>query len=468
MAGRGGSALGALLGACALLAGLAGVARAAVPVTTLDQALANAYANNPTLQAERAKLRATDENVPAALAGWRPTIQLSGSAGYAAGTIRQPSIFGGSTTSNESRSVVGGTGTLTQPLFHGGKTHAQLSQARNQVRSEVANLLATEEQVFQQVVQAYVGVIQAEQVLRLNRNNEMVLRKELQAVEAQFQVGELTRTDVAQAEAALAGATAQRETAQGNLDVARATFRQLVGVVPGALVPPQPLVLPVKSQADAERLASDNNPNVVAALFSDAAAKDAINVAWSALLPTLSLQGTVFDQENQSQRSVTSVGGQVVANLTVPLYQGGAEYATIRQARQSEQQALDTVFVQRRAAVSQAAQAWNTLVSARAAVLSTRAQIKANLIALEGVEREELVGSRTILDVLNAVQALLSSQVTLVQNLASVVNASYQVAGAIGRLTARDLNLQVPLYDPYGYFEQVHNAWIGTGSGSGR
>jgi outer membrane protein len=269
---------------------------------------------------------------------------------------------------------------------------------------------------------------------------------------------------VAQAEAALAGAVATRQSAEGSLQTARATYQREVGELPpDNLVEPQPLKLPTKTIGDANAMAAANNPNVVAALFTEAAAKDAFDVAYAALMPNLSLQGQAFRMENTTQAGEIEQGGQVLANLTVPIYQGGQEYAAIRQARQTEQQARKQVDDQRRQAVQAATSAWETYAAAKATIDSDKSAIHANEIAMEGVQREAIVGSRTTLDVLNAEQALLASRVTLVQTLASFVTASYQVAVAVGRLTARDLDLHVPLYDETAYFNAVHNRWIGTG-----
>ncbi len=210
-------------------------------------------------------------------------------------------------------------------------------------------------------------------------------------------------------------------------------------------------------------MAASNNPQVVAALFNDAAARDAIDVATSNLMPQVSLQAQGFQQNNASSPRTESLGYQAVVQLSVPVYQGGAEYAVVRQSKQLAQQTRRQVDDARRIAVQQAVQAWNTLLSARAAADSTRAQIRANEIALEGVQREAIVGSRTTLDVLNAQQTLLVSRTNLVQALTQLVIASYSVASAVGRLTARDLHLPVPLYDETAYYEAVRNKWIGLG-----
>ena len=430
---------------------------------TLAEALTATYSTQPQLLAERAKLRATDESVPQALSGWRPTVIMAGTTGYGDGVSRQ--FEGGGFLKSQTGRLVGtAQATLTQPLYNGGKTPATINRAKNQVMAERATLIQQEQTSFINVVTAYVGVIQAQQVLALNVNNEQVLAKQLQATNDRFRVGEITRTDVAQAEAALAGATAQRQTSEGNLQIARGTYQQVVGFLPpGDLVEPQPLALPAKNEQDAIALAANNNPLVIAAMFNDAANKDAVDVAFAQLLPQVSFQGQMFQSDNSALRSTQSNGYQALLQLSVPVYQGGQEYSAVRQAKQSEQQTAKLVDDARRTAVQNAVQSWETLVAAKASADSTRAQIQANSIALEGVEREAIVGSRTTLDVLNAQQALLQSQVTLVQNLAQVVTASYQVAVAIGRLTARDLNLPVPLYDETAYYNAVKNKWVGLG-----
>ena len=450
-------------------AGLASIlahGEAMAQARTLQEALAAAYSNNPTLQTSRAQLRATDEGVPQALAGWRPTVIVSGTAGYAFGELQQDTQSGNrtiTTAARLNRPVYTALPTITQPLYRGGATRAGTNQADNRVFAQRGRLLATEQQVFTDTINAYVNVIQTQQLLQLNVNNEQVLARQLQATNDRFRVGEITRTDVAQAEAALAGARATRQTSEGNLQTARANYRRFVGEIPDQLVEPQPLKPPVKNQDEAVQLASQNNPNVIAALFDTAAARDAVDLAFSQLMPQLSIQtagGYTNGQQVVGQRTLNA---QVVLNASIPLYQGGAEYSRVRQARQTEQQNRKIVDDVRRQAIQNAAQSWETLVAARSTIDSTRAAIRANQIALEGVQREAIVGSRTTLDVLNAEQALLNSRVTLVQNLSNLVTASYSVAAAIGRLTAHDLNLNVPLYDETAYYNAVRQRLFGTG-----
>ncbi len=442
------------------------------PPQTLVQALAEAYANNATLQEQRAALRQTDENVPTAISGWRPTVTVTGSLGHSSATVTQisPSTDPLTGIQTETKVRLPETGnpetaqvTVSQPIYSGGKTIDQTREAENAVYAARAQLLATEQTVFLNVVNAYVTVITDQHVLDLDKNNQTVLEQQLQATRDQFNVGEITLTSVAQAQASLAQAIEQVEVANGNLEIARENFRQLVGEYPGALVPPQPLSLPVSSKQDAGRLAVANNPNIIAAQFTDASDKDAIDVAFSALLPQISVQASAFTESNPSGESTSDRGGSLLAELTAPIYQGGAEYAAIRAARAREQQSFAAIIDQQRTAYSDATQSWEALVASRAAIVSTNAEIKANAIALDGTEREEIVGTRTTLDVLNAQQLLLNSQVQQVQNIAQLVTNSYTVAQAIGRLTVTDLGLPVTQYDDRKYYNSVKYAGFGTG-----
>jgi outer membrane protein len=433
---------------------------------TLQEALALAYSNNPTLQAARAALRATDEAVPQALAGWRPTVQVTGAIGQTtASTVGAVQPGSGAQTRQpwRSRDPASYQAGVSQPLYRGGRTVAATRRAENQVLAQRARLFNTEQQVLGETVIAYVAVIRDQEEVRLNTNNEQVLTRQLQATNERFRVGEITRTDVAQAESRLAGSRAARADAEGRLQSSRALFTRLVGQAPQRLSPPQPLRPPVANARAAGELASQNNPNVVAALFDEAAARDQVDVQFAALLPTVSLNAATARNDNQQTDGLRQNFTSVTANLTVPIYQGGAEHAAVRQARQQAQQARQVVEDQRRVATQQATQAFETLMAARAQVESVRAQIRAAEIALDGVQREAVVGSRTTLDVLNAEQELLNARVSLVRALANVITASHTVASAVGRLTARDLNLPVQIYDMEAYYRAVRNRWVGWG-----
>lgn len=452
----------------AALSGIGALALTAAPAAaqTLREALAAAYANNPSLLAARAQLRAVDENVPQALAGWRPTVSMTGSTSYSDATQRNrvngrdgPS----SLYTDINRTGLALAGTLTQPIYRGGRTVASTRRAENQVYSQRARLLATEQQVLLDSTSAYANMIRDQELARLRTNNVTVLARQLQATNERFRVGEITRTDVAQSESRLAGARADRAQAEGNLQTSRATFERQIGIPPRQLSPPQPLANPTRSSADAVARAGMNNPTVVAALFDEAAARDLIDVNFSTLLPQASVQAQLFRNDNQTVRGTRSTGSQVTATLSVPLFQGGSEHALVRQARQQAQQARAAIDDARLAARQQAQAAWETVASARAQVESVRAQIRAAEIALDGVQREAVVGSRTTLDVLNAEQELLVARVSLVQALANVVTASYTLTASVGRLNAVDLNLPVVRYDQEAYYRAVRDRWAGTG-----
>ena len=452
-----------------------GVSRASAQ--TLSDAMAVAYASNPSLLAARANLRSVDENVPQALAGWRPSVSVSVSGGPIdshARTLRQfndPDVpFGviqrGTNTRIE-RQLFTSQVTVTQPIFRGGRTVANTRRAENQVLGQRARLLAQEQQVMSDTVNAFVNVILYQEIARLRVNNEQVLTEQLRATNERFRVGEITRTDVAQAESRLANARSLRSQAEGQLQITRATYLRVVGGTPARLVAPQPLRPPVANAQEAGLAAATNNPAVVAALFDEAAARDAIDVQMSQLLPQVSVQGQAFRSDNTTGNHTRITGAQVLGQLTLPLYQGGSEYSVVRQARQSAQQARQTVDDQRRSVTQAAAQAWEQLQSSKAQVEAQRAAIRASEIALDGVQREAIVGSRTTLEVLNQEQELLGNRTDLVQALATVVSQSYTLAGTIGRLTAQDLGLDVDPYDMRAYYNAVRNRWFGLGDYSG-
>ncbi|KXV73221.1 TolC family outer membrane protein [Acetobacter cerevisiae] len=424
---------------------------------TLQEALASAYLTNPTLQQARATLRATDEQVPTALAGWRPTV--TGSVGLSyykgtndyQGTADQPGYLRVYDTPGYTAGL-----TIQQPIYSGGKTTASTHQAVNKVMAARANLISVEQQVFKNVVNAYVSVIEDEQLLQLNINNERVLQQQLRATNERFKVGEITRTDVAQAESAYASAKATRQQSEGTLQTAQATYMQIVGMAPPPnLVPPQPLVLPVKNEQTAAAMAVKNNPDVINALFTESSQKDAVAVAMAALMPKISATAAYSRQINQSLNHQIDENKYAVLNFSIPVYQGGSEYAAVRQAKQQAQAAHREVDIQRRTAAQDAVSNWQKLISYQAAISSNRAAIKAGTVALDGVERQAIVGTSTTLEVLQQQETLLQAQVALVQSLSNMVLASYNVASAIGRLTAADLQLSVPLYDDKAYYKAV-------------
>ena len=428
---------------------------------TLGEALVDAYANNPQILAERALLRATDENVPQALAGWRPTVQFTGSGGREHQDNNPPSVIspGGTNLTPLAADV-----NVTQPIYNGGRTVALTAQAEKTVEAERARYVATEEATFLSVAQAYLDVVRDQATLELSINNEQVLRRQLEATSDQFRVGAVTRTDVAQAEARLAGATASRLQAEGNLQVSRANYERAVGHPPEALAQPslRP-TLPV-TRDDAVAMAAGKNPNVIAALFTEDAARDFVDATRAQLLPSLALVGDANRSRETSFRGLETTTYSVIARVTVPLYEGGAIYSQTRQATETVGQRLGQTDDARRAAIQGATQAFEQVTSGRAQVVSLQSTIRAAEIALDGVRQEATVGSRTVLDVLNAEQELFTDQVQLVTAQHDVAVAEFTLASQIGQLTAADLKLPVALYDVDRHYRSVREKWIGFGA----
>lgn len=432
---------------------------------TLREAMASAYLTNPQLREERAQLRAVDEQMPAAMAGWHPTIQ--GSFGLSAlhgtsSTTQDVTIEGRSvqipSTQKYNSSGYNGGVNITQPIYQGGRTVASIRVAKNQILSERAHLIFVEQQVLLGVVNAYVGVVEDEQLLQASMNNERVLRQQVETADKRFHLGEISRTDVAQAQGALASASAQRQQAEGTLKEAQATYMQVVGV-PAApdLVPPQPLQLPVRNEQEAVAMAVHNNPSVVAALFTETQQKNNISVQMSLIMPKIVASLGYQNTRNYGSGATNQDSKTAQLSMQVPIYQGGGEYAGIRQARQATEGAHHEVDVQRRQALQLASANWQSMIASQETLKSSRIAVSADIAALAGVERQALVGTASTLAVLQQQQTLLLAQEALIQNIASLVNSSYTIAAAIGRLTAIDLKLPVPLYDEKAYYKAVKN-----------
>src|SRR3954469_14703042 len=314
------------LGATVALLVLGGTA----PAQTLTEALAYAYRNNPQLLAQRAALRATDENVPQALSGWRPTVTVTGQSGFnRAGLTATDPVTGGHNTLYNSFINRAVQLQATQPIYRGGRTEAATKQAINTVQAARAQTLSVETTVFTNVVTAFLNVVRDQNLLEVARNNEQVLRRQLESTRDRFRVGEVTRTDVAQAEAALASAIAQRITAEGNLQTSRSLYTRVVGH------PPQRLLMPAERPAlpatreEALELAAANNFDVISAMFTEAAARDNVELIRGQLLPQVSITGTVgrVIAPTITQSRTHTDTGSLVAQMTVPLYEAGSIYA---------------------------------------------------------------------------------------------------------------------------------------------
>lgn len=439
---------------------------------TLDDALVESYNGNPQILAERALLRSTDENVPQALSGWRPTVQLSGEAGVQQVNATNElsllsSILPGSSIPsqfNETEHPREIDLAVTQNVYQGGRTVALTAQAEDTVRAERARSLAVEAAVFFSVAQAYLDVLRDQSVVKLNVSNEQVLRRQLEMTNDEFRVGSVTRTDVAQAEARLAAATATRLQAEGTLEISRAEYVRTVGHAPLELATPKLRpVLPATRQ-EALELAAKQNPTVVASLFSEDAARDAVVATRAQLLPKVNVVGDVNKQLDTQYQGFRETSQSLVAQVTVPLYEGGNIYSQTRQAVETVGQRKSQTDDARRAALQAATQAWETIRTEHASIESLQSTIRAAEIALEGERQEQQVGSRTVIDVLNAEQELFNDQVNLVLAEHDLGVAEFNLSQQIGRLTALDLKLPVTLYDVDAHYKAVRNKWIGFDS----
>ena len=435
---------------------------------TLPGALIKAYRNNPSLNAQRAGTRASDENVPIANSGYLPHATATGNVGFQYFNAAGGGARGVSGTTETTPRGVGLQ--VTQTLFDGFRTPNSIRQAESNVFGSRETLRNTEQSILQSAAQSYMDVLRDTATLELRNSNIKVLDEQLRQTQDRFKVGEVTRTDVAQGEAGLAGARADFYTAQANLQNSIASFRQVVGEQPTRLEPAKPIEkgLPT-SLAAAISISQVEHPNVQAALHNVDVAELQVKIAEGALYPTVSVSGSVAQNYDvQNVPGTSAFTGFVGGSVSVPIYEGSAPYATIRQAKENLGQArfqADVVRDQVRAAVISA---WGLLESSKIIVQSDQSSVNASEIALNGVREEARVGQRTTLDVLNAQQTLLNSRVALVSAQRDRVVASYAVLSSIGRLSTTLLGLRVNQYNPVVHFEQVKDKWFGLRTPDGR
>jgi outer membrane protein len=352
---------------------------------------------------------------------------------------------------------------VEQPLYRGGRTVADVARAEAEVQAQRARLHSVEQEVLLAAVSAYMNVWRDEAVLQLNINNEKVLARELEATQDRFDVGELTRTDVAQAESRLARATAERVGAEGNLTASEAVYQEVIGNPPevSSLEAPETLANLPGMQDQVVDAALDNNPDVISARFDESAADHQIAVSRGQLLPEVFLTGEARHSENfgSSSNQTDVVKGALAA--TVPIYQQGRVSSEVRQDKQISAQRAREVEASSRGAERLAINAWAGLETARAQSESFRSEVRSTEIALEGVRQENAVGARTILDILDAEQEFLDAQVNLIRARRDEIVAGYTVWAAMGLLTARDLGLDVEPYNPEDDYLAVRNRWFG-------
>lgn len=458
-----------------------------VSAQTLEGALTRAYTSNPTLNAQRASVRATDEQVPQALSGYRPTVTMTVDAGAQRtrttgsrsglgqiGPILEPLLPPGTELPTQKRVQIetnyprGAGVVVEQNIFNGFQTRNQVRTAESNILGARETLRNSEQNILFDAAQAYMDVLRDYAILDVRRNNVQVLEEELRAARERFQVGEVTRTDTAQAEAALQGSRSEVSAAESNLNTSRATYRQVVGedIARPRAARAIDRLLP-KSLSQAINLSQAQHPAILAAFHGVDAATLQIRVFEGQLLPSLGIEASVQQRygDGTADRTLT---GSAVARLTVPIYEGGTVYSQVRQAKETAgqrrleaDQARDQV---RQAVVS----AWGQLDASTAQIKSAQAQIEASQTALNGVREEAKVGQRTTLDVLNAQQDLLNARQALIQAQRDRVVASYALLSAVGWLTADKLGLQVARYDPNVHYDQVRDKWIGLRTPDGR
>jgi outer membrane protein len=454
--------------ACAAVAWMLATGPAA-HAQSLIEALSTTYNSNPDLLAQRAVLRQTDESLAQAVANWRPKVSLS---------VEYNKIEFDSLPVSRANTyyALNGRTTLlsvTQPVFRGGKTVADTKTAQANIQAQRALLADTEQQVLLQASTVYADLLRDLGIVDARKNNVRVLVQQLDATRERFRVGELTITDVSQAEARLEQAKADLVLAEAQVRIDQAIYQRVVGALPGNLGE-LPLVgaLPA-SEEESVALAMDYAPRAVSAQNRITAASYGVNSAISVLLPQVNLVGFIQYQQDLQTPNDQFYQYGVRLQATVPIYQNGSEWSAIRQAKELVGQRRNELDSARRLAAQTVISAWRNLDSARSRVASFTAQVKANDVALNGVRQEALVGSRTTLDVLNAEQELLNSQVNLISARHDVQVNYYGVLAGIGRLTARTLGLPVEYYDEEKYYNEVGSRWIGdwgstSSSGSGK
>ena len=450
---------------------------------TLASALVQAYLNNPLLNAQRAGVRATDENVPQALSGYRPKITITTSAGQQSlsSTTRvvSPNLPANvPPNSPATYAVQSGYNTpvslgasITQTLYNGFKTANQTREAELQVLAARATLQVSVQTTLLNAATAYMNVLRDTAILDLQRRNVEVLQEQLRQTRDRFNVGEVTRTDVAQAESRLASGRSQVLTAEANYKASVATYRQVIGVEPHNLSAGTPVDrFSPRTLPKAVSVGTAIHPAVGSAEYGVDVAQLAVKVAEAALMPTVSVTGSYVKNYEVvgSLNTIENYNASVLGTLSVPVYQGGAEYSLIRQAKETLGQRRLDLDTARDTVRQTIVQSWGQLEAAKANIDATQAQVQAAEIALDGVRQEARVGQRTTLDVLNAQQELVNARVALVTAQRDRVVASYTLLAAVGRLSPTVLGLHVPVYRPIVHYQQVRDAWAGTRNPDGR
>lgn len=441
---------------------------------TLIGALAQTYLSNPQINSQRALVRATDENVPQALSGYRPRVSATGSIGSQSlsttSTLLTPLHAPAQYYTQSGYNAPHAAGiTATQSLFDGFQTSNRTRNAESQVLAARQTLRNFEQQVLLSGATAYMNLLRDTAILELQKRNVEVLQEQVRNTHERSRVGEVTDTDVSQSESRLSAAQAQLLSAQSNYESAVAAYLEVIGSPPGKLAPGAPVDRFLsRTREEAIDAGLANHPAVVTAQFNVDVAQGQVRVAEGALSPQVSLQLNGQKNWEPTLSLRESYTASAIAQLTVPIYQGGAEYALIRQAKETLGQRRLEFDLARNQVRQAVMQAWGQLKSTQAQIPATEAQVRSTESALNGVREEARVGQRTTLDVLNAQQELVSARIALVSAQRDRVVASYTLLSAIGKLSPQILGLPVPIYSPGVHYEQVRDAWAGTRTPAGR
>lgn len=431
---------------------------------TLETALAKAYEYNPALKAARAATSAIDENVAIAKSGYRPTLSIDG--GYSDSKINTNRSEHGTAKrpiDGYERSLAA---TISQPIFSGFQTVNSVSSAKSSVKAAQASLMSTEQSLLLNAATAYLNVLRDEAIVRLQKNNEKLLKKELEETRERFKVGEVTTTDVSQAEASYASAQSQRISAEGDLEASKAIYKQIIGEEPKETTDPKEIekMFP-KSIEEALEYAKTHNYDLNAAKHTLKAKKYDVKTSQGELLPSINAYasaGRLKSQDYTMDKNPTDNSVELGVNFSIPLYNAGSSRAKIRQSKYYRWQAQEDVLNTQDALHADITSYWEYLSANKAKIKSVKAQIKAYQVALNGVREEEALGNRTVLDVLNQYQYLLDSEVEEVTTRHDYYVSGLQLLQAMGKLTAADLKLDVDLYDADAKYKETSGKWLST------
>jgi outer membrane protein len=436
---------------------------------TLLGALAQAYQVNPQLNSQRAIVRQTDEGVPQALSDYRPRVNATAEVGNQF-TWQETGVGPGLTQKDRYWTAPRSIGiTAEQKLFNGFQTANRTRAAESSVFAARETLRVIEQTVLLDAATVYMDVVRDAAILEVQRSNVRVLDETLRQTRGRFKLGEVTRTDVAQAEAQLAAGQSQMLRADSNLTTSKATYRRVVGSKPGRLEPGSPVDhLSPRTLAAAIDAGMSANPSVTASTYGVDVARLQVKISEGALYPTVTLAGNVQRAHDVAGLMLEQSSASVLIGVTVPLYQGGAEYSTIRQSKETLAQRRLDLATTRDQARATVAQVWGELQATKAQIQAAQEQVRASEVALNGVRMEARLGMRTTLDVLNAQQALVNARVNLVTAQHDRVVGSYNLLSAVGRLSPQTLRLPTSIYDPMVHYQQVRDAWTGVRTPDGR